>query len=214
MRFVTGFTILTLAALSVGLTGCSTAPESTAEAKSPGVVETIKRAVTPSVIVEQGTRLKIRTSDSVSTKTSFDGETFMGTLMEPVLVAGNEVIPKGTPAQFIVVHTDEGGRVKGVASLSVRVAKLTINGRAVSVESSIVVRNAPASKKNDAVKIGVGAGIGAAIGALAGGGQGAGIGAASGGAAGTGVVLATHGKPAVIAAESVLTFRLTAPLTL
>ena len=39
------------------------------------------------------------------------------------------------------------------------------------------------------------------------------IGAGAGGAAGTGVVLATRGKPAVVAAESVITFRLNAPVT-
>ncbi|MEP6963642.1 MAG: hypothetical protein ABI995_16295 [Acidobacteriota bacterium] len=207
--------VVAVAALAVGLTGCNTSPESTAEVKAPvSVVAKIEKALATTVTVEQGTRLQIRTIDSISTKTTSDGETFMGTVAEPVLVAGKEVIPRGTQAQLKVVHADDGGRVKGVATLSVRVIQLKMNGKNIPVESNIVVRNAPASKKDDAVKIGVGAGIGAAIGALAGGGKGAAIGAAGGGAAGTGVVLATHGKPAVIASESLLTFKLASALTI
>ncbi|MCC6862337.1 MAG: hypothetical protein IT158_27425 [Bryobacterales bacterium] len=45
-------------------------------------------------------------------------------------------------------------------------------------------------------------------------GIGAGIGAAAGGGTGTAAVLATRGKPAVIPAESVLRFRLTAPVAI
>jgi hypothetical protein len=50
------------------------------------------------------------------------------------------------------------------------------------------------STKQDAAKIGAGAGLGAIIGAIAGGGKGAAIGAIIGGAVGTGGVLATRGK--------------------
>ena len=69
-------------------------------------------------------------------------------------------------------------------------------------------------KEKDAAKVGIGAGIGAAIGAIAGGGKGAAIGAGVGGGAGTAGVLLTTGAPAVIGAESVLYFELTAPVTI
>jgi hypothetical protein len=61
--------------------------------------------------------------------------------------------------------------------------------------------------------VGIGAGVGAAIGAIAGGGKGAAIGAGAGGAAGTGTVLATRGDPAVLPSESLITFKLQAPVT-
>ena len=102
---------------------------------------------------------------------------------------------------------------KAVAIISVRLTQLRVGDRNVEIETSTVARQAHTTKRKDAAEVGIGAGIGAAIGAIAGGGQGAAIGAASGGAAGTGLVLATHGDPAVIAAESVLTFKLTAPVT-
>jgi hypothetical protein len=100
-----------------------------------------------------------------------------------------------------------------VATLSVRLTRLRVGGRNLEIQTGTVARQARTTKRKDATEVGIGAGIGAAIGAIAGGGQGAAIGAASGGAAGTGLVLATHGDPAVIGAESVLTFKLTAPVT-
>src|SRR4029079_12470157 len=112
-----------------------------------------------------------------------------------------------------VVDSDPGGRVKGVATISVRLIQLRLGASNVANETHAYARHAHATKRKDAAKVGIGAGIGAAIGAIAGGGQGAAIGAASGGAAGTGLVLATHGDPAVIGAESVLTFKLAAPVT-
>jgi hypothetical protein len=51
------------------------------------------------------------------------------------------------------------------------------------------------------------------VGAIAGGGKGAAIGAGIGGAAGTGTVVATRGKPAVLASETRLSFRLQEPVT-
>jgi hypothetical protein len=70
------------------------------------------------------------------------------------------------------------------------------------------------TKKEDAEKIGIGAGAGALIGALAGGKKGAAIGGAIGAGAGAGVVLATPGDDIELPAEKVLTFRLEEALEL
>lgn len=107
-----------------------------------------------------------------------------------------------------VVESDDGGRVKGRARLALRVTG--ING--LDARTGVYAVQARATKKKDAARIGVGSGLGAAIGAIAGGGKGAAIGAAAGGGAGTGVVLATRGEPAIIPAESILTFKLTDPI--
>ncbi|MEP7366834.1 MAG: hypothetical protein ABI972_26545, partial [Acidobacteriota bacterium] len=128
---------------------------------------------------------------------------------------GNYVVaPKGARAYGVVVSSDDGGRVKGVASLAVQLTALEVNGRQVEISTASVTHVAKSTKKNDAVKVGVASGIGAAIGAIAGGGKGAAIGAGAGAGAGTGVVLATKGEAAVIPSESALTFHLKAPLTI
>ena len=56
-------------------------------------------------------------------------------------------------------------------------------------------------------------GAGAVVGAIAGGGKGAAIGAGAGAAAGVGTNMATRGKAAVIPAETLMEFRLSAPST-
>ena len=72
---------------------------------------------------------------------------------------------------------------------------------------------APATKKKDALEIGVPAAGGAAIGALVGGKKGAGIGALVGGGGGTAVVLSTRGKEVRVGRGATLAVRLVEPLT-
>jgi hypothetical protein len=113
----------------------------------------------------------------------------------------------------VIADSDPGGRVKGVARLGVRLTGIETSSAAKQITTNTVWFEAHATKKKDAAKIGIGAGVGALIGGLVGGGKGAAIGAGAGGGAGTGVVLATRGDPAVIPAESLLTFALATPLT-
>jgi hypothetical protein len=62
--------------------------------------------------------------------------------------------------------------------------------------------------------VGGGAGVGALIGGLAGGGKGAAIGAIAGAGAGTAGAAFTGNRDIVLPAESMLSFKLTEPLTL
>ncbi|HEU4391865.1 MAG TPA: hypothetical protein VFV34_29030 [Blastocatellia bacterium] len=161
-----------------------------------------------------GRKLSVFTTSALSTKTNKSGESFVATLASPIADGDWLIAPKGATVEGTITNSDPGGRVKGVASIAVTLTRLTLaDGRKVPISTSVFGKKARTTKKKDALKIGVGAGIGAAIGALAGGGKGAAIGAGVGGGAGTGVVLATRGDPAVIPAESRLTFSLRAPVT-
>ena len=113
-----------------------------------------------------------------------------------------------------VVDTVEAGRVKGLAHLSLELANVMLSdGQKVELRTARFEKEGPSSKTEDTQKVGIGAAIGAVIGAIAGGGKGAAIGAASGGAAGGGVAAATRGKPAVIPAETKISFRVEQPVT-
>lgn len=161
-----------------------------------------------------GSTLAVYTSKTLSTKTDQDGETFTASLAKPIVDGDWVIAKKGAAVEGRVINADPGGKVKGLASISVALTHLTLSdGRRVELATSSYTQHAKASKKKDAMKIGIGAGIGAAIGAIAGGGKGAAIGAGAGGAAGTGYVLSTRGNPAVIPGEALLSFRLKSPIS-
>ncbi len=210
---------LSLAAILVQA-GCSTDSAANEIPAGPGQTTGARAATTrradpaPStVVLPEGTVLVVRTTSTLSTKTQQSGQRFSASLEQPLLVAGHEIAPKGANVEGAIVDADDGGRVKGVASLTVGLTGLEINGKSVDISTNSLTREAATSKRKDATEIAVGTGVGAVIGAITGGGKGAAIGAAAGGGAGTGVVLATHGNPAEIASESVLTFKLRAPVT-
>ncbi|HMB28570.1 MAG TPA: hypothetical protein VKS99_10715 [Blastocatellia bacterium] len=184
--------------------GAATAPASPSYAPPPPRVFTVR----------EGTSITITTAKTLSTKLDKNGDRFTASLDSPI-VDGDWVIAKrGALVEGEIVNSDPGGRVQGRAVLTVKLRSLQLaDGRKVALSTSSYTKEAKATKKKDAAKVGIGAGLGAAIGAIAGGGKGAAIGAAAGGGAGTGVVLATRGDPAEILSESQLTFRLEGPIT-
>ncbi|MCI0388392.1 MAG: hypothetical protein MOB07_06455 [Acidobacteria bacterium] len=160
-----------------------------------------------------GRAISVYTASTLSTKSNKAGDGFTASLAQPIVDGDWVIAKKGAAVQGVIVNADPGGRVKGVASISVALKELTLaDGRTVALGTSSISKQARTTKKKDATKIGIGAGAGALIGGIAGGGKGAAIGAGVGGGAGTGMVLATRGEPAVVPSESLLTFKLTAPI--
>ncbi|OFW01285.1 MAG: hypothetical protein A3G20_02265 [Acidobacteria bacterium RIFCSPLOWO2_12_FULL_59_11] len=166
------------------------------------------------VTLAVGTVLKVRTTNAISTESHKTGDTFSGTLEEPVVEGGWVIAPKGSAVEGGVIDADKGGRVQGVAHLTLALDMLhSADGQSLEISTGPFTVEARTTKTKDATKVAIGTGIGAAIGAIAGGGKGAGIGAATGAGAGTGVVLATRGDAAEIASETVLNFELNSPVT-
>jgi hypothetical protein len=209
-------TLILATALTAGLTlfGCqkveSEEGETAAKEPSGGFFSFSKPEP---ITVDAGTPITIRTTTTLSTKSASTGEGFVGSLVEPIVVGDKVISQRGATVRGVVADSDPGGKVKGVARLAVRLTELETADGTVDIVTSTYATQARTTKKKDATKIGIGSGIGAAIGAIAGGGKGAAIGAGAGAGAGTGVVLATRGDPAVIPAESVLTFQLDSPVT-
>jgi hypothetical protein len=222
-RAVTLFSTLLLGS-SLAWLGCNRASETSAETETPATkapgtsrAPSTRAARTPAprnITLAEGTVLNVRTTSAISTKSATTGETFQATLEEPLAESGRVIAPKGARVTGLVANSDPGGRVKGVAHLTVRLTQLELaDGRTVDIQTSTITRQARTTKKKDAAKVGIGSAVGAAIGASAGGGKGAAVGAAAGAGAGGGVVVATRGEPAVIPSESVLRFTLRSPVT-
>lgn len=213
--------ILTLgAALTASACGTSasdaTDATSTAEdGSAPAVAKTAApaRPVYRDVTLPAGTTLPMSLTSSMASDTSVLEDAVTAELTRAVSVDGHEVLPAGTKLTGTVTDIDDSGRVKGRAMIAFRFTSLQTSGERYDVQTAPLSHEAPATKREDATKIGIGAGAGAVIGGLLGGGDGAAKGAAIGGGAGTGVVLATKGKEIRLAPGADVTSHLSAPLT-
>jgi hypothetical protein len=167
------------------------------------------------VTLPAGTMIAVRLAETLDSAKMNPGDTFVAFVDSPVIVDGLVIADRRSRVEGKVVTAKEAGRVRGTADLEIELTKLdTDDGQTIGIQTVTFRKEGEKSLKQDATKVGVASGIGAAIGAIAGGGKGAGIGAAVGGAAGAGGVMATRGKPAVLATETRITFSLSAPVTI
>jgi len=187
----------------------SSKPEA-APAPEPPVADQIKREPKPEpkTVIPAGTKLRVALIDGVSSNKSQAGDQFLASLTEPVIIDGKTILAKGTKVRGRVIEAVESGRVKGRASLGLKLTEIVRSNKSINIATKPYTAVAESTKKRDAAIIGGGAGLGAAIGAIAGGGKGAAIGAGVGGGAGTGTVLATKGKEIQFAPEHLLSFTL------
>ncbi len=168
-------------------------------------------------VVEQGTRILLRLTNSVNTKRTVPGDRVYLETAVPVFVDGRLLIPRGSYVTGTVTESKEAGRIKGKAALNLRFDNLTLpNGvtrdfrsRAASADARGNLDRSEGriegegNKSGDAKTVGettaAGAGIGTVAGAAAGHyGLVAGIGAAAGAAAGLAGVLSSRGPEVVL----------------
>ena len=162
--------------------------------------------------IPAGTPLEVRMQSSLSSSTASAGQEFEAVLDEPLIVNGQTVAARGADITGRVIAARHSGRLHDPGYLRLTLSSITINGKALTVEtSSIFVQGSSHEKRNWAMIGGSTAG-GALIGGLAGGGKGALIGSAIGAAGGTTAAYATGKKEVGISAERRLVFRLTQPL--
>jgi hypothetical protein len=167
------------------------------------------------VTLAAGTPITIRTTTAMSTRTVETGQPFEASLEEPLTDGEWIIASKGARVTGVVAESSKGRRGKNDARLVLRATKVyTDDGQELDINTRTYAQTAvQPKKKKQALKVGIGAGAGAAIGAIAGGGKGAAIGAGAGAGAGAGSILLTHGPPAELAAESVLTLSLANDVT-
>jgi hypothetical protein len=165
------------------------------------------------VTLPAGTQLGLTLHTAVASDTSKVEDPVSATLRRNVVRDDLTVLPAGTPVTGSVVAVERSGKVKGLASLSVRFTSLVVDDERYELTASSVSRQAESTKKKDAAKVGIGTGAGALVGALVGGGKGAAIGAGVGAAGGTGYVMSTRGEEVKLASGTPVTITLSEPLT-
>jgi hypothetical protein len=176
--------------------------------------DTAAAPVVRTITIPDNTVLDVTLNTALASDSSRVEERVNGTVASPVVIDGTTVIPSGAALSGHVTHVDDSDKVKGRAELSFRFTRLRAGSVTYDIDTRPLAYVAEGTKKDDAVKIGVGAAAGAVIGAITGGKKGAAIGSAVGAGAGTGVVLATDGKEIRLAEGRRLKVSLTNPLTI
>ena len=166
------------------------------------------------IVVPSGTMLTVRVGQALSSKTSQTGQTFLATLAQPVSVGGMRAIPSGATLSGTVVTAKAKGKIKGEGELTLQLTSVTVKGQTYPIQTAVLDNTVKGKGKRTAATTGGGAAGGALIGGIAGGGKGAGIGALVGAGAGLLGGAMTGNQQIEIPAESALSFRMSAPLTL
>jgi hypothetical protein len=174
----------------------------------------------------EGTLLKVRMNDPVSTKSTIRGTAFTATITDDVQREGRVVIPAGSVLDGQVTEVRGGRRISGRAAIHLEPRRITLpdgtyyvlhaqvvdtgedNKVSVNQEGTILRRDHP---KETLAVISLATGSAAVAGAMIGGGVGAVVGAGIGAGAST-VIWLKEDRQTALPRDTALTFCLTTPM--
>jgi hypothetical protein len=165
------------------------------------------------VTVPAGAVLQVRLNRGFDSGHVAPGTPFTGIVMADVVADRVVAVPRGATVSGVVNDAKKAGVFKGQGGLSMQINSLTIGGTVYPLQTDVWERNGRDKTAGTVDRTaGLGA-LGALVGAVAGGGAGAAIGAGVG--AGAGLESSASGPRGeiVVPPESVLNFRLAAPLS-
>ena len=164
--------------------------------------------------LKPGSYVTIRTDQMLSSDRDQPGDTFSGTLIQPVVVDGVVVAQRGQTVYGRVAETQKAHSDRS-SRLGLELTGLSIvDGTQASIRSQLVARQGTTTPAGQQVgTVATTTGVGAMVGAAADWGRGAAIGAGVGAAAGIIGVLMTRNHPTVVYPETALTFQIESPVT-
>jgi hypothetical protein len=171
---------------------------------------------TKTYVVPVGTKVSVRTEDTIDSAKATEGQSYAAEVADDVLDAnGDVVIPHASNAQIVIRSASKGGRIRGASDLVLDLQSISVEGQEYLVSTTDLQekgRSGVGANKRTAEMTGGGAALGAIIGAIAGGGKGAAIGAGAGAGGGALTQVLTKGGAIKVPAETVLTFELDKPV--
>ena len=180
----------------------------------PSAIEKDEVAATSSVTIPVGTRISVRTIDSIDSTRNRVGYRFEASLEEPLSVDGNVVVPKGADVYGRLDESKETGTFTGRSELKLKLTGIVVHGQTVPLVTGEYEVSGKSKGESTAKRTVGGAAIGSIIGALAGGGKGAAIGAGTGAGVGAASEIITKGDQVKIPSETLLDFTLQQSVTI
>jgi hypothetical protein len=157
------------------------------------------------VTVPAGTSFKVAVSTGITSATAMPGDSWTGSVKDPVIVGDRVVIPAGATVHGVVSGAkaaEKGSRA--VLVLSVR--SVEVDGKTHSLSANADSMIASSTRARNVGAVAGGAGAGALIGKAIGGGKGALIGGLIGAGAATGAVAASKGYQVEVKEGAEVTF--------
>jgi hypothetical protein len=167
-----------------------------------------------SVTIPAGTRISVRTIDSIDSTRNRVGYRFEASLEEPLTIAGNVVVPKYADVYGRLEESKETGTFTGRSELRLELTGIVVHGQTVPLVTGEYEVSGKSKGESTAKRTVGGAAIGSIIGAIAGGGKGAAIGAGTGAGVGAGSEIITKGDQVKIPSETLLDFTLQQSVTI
>jgi|SRR5579872_2064868 len=176
-------------------------------------------ALPATLTVPAGALIPVRVSQWLSSDRNHPGDTFSAVLDQPILAQGWVVARRGQTVIGRVAVAQKTSDGNGVSRLGLEITELTlVDGEPLPVSTQMQQAApspaAPRSPERSAATVATTTVLGTIVGGAIGGGQGAAIGAGLGATAGLAAVLYARGRPTAVAPETLLSFRLAAPLTI
>ena len=182
----------------------------------------------PSNQLAEGTNIRVRLMQTLSTRTAQDGEPFHGQVAADVYKEGRVVIPVGSELRGRVISVTQGHRLGTPATLRLRPdAVLLPDGTSYHLYAQAIRTDAPGTRADaeggiqpssrvarNLAELGAGSGGGAATGAILAGPVGAATGAIVGAGLVTAHLLLQHPHQASVEQGSEITFSLAEPMDL
>jgi hypothetical protein len=169
--------------------------------------------------VPAGALISVRVNQWLSSDRNHAGDTFSAVLDQPVVAHGWVVARRGQTVIGRVDVAQKASDGNGVSKLGLEITELTlVDGEQIPVSTEMqqtapVPRSGyPGSTERNVATVGTTTVLGTIVGATVGGRTGAAIGAGLGATAGIAAFMYTRGRPTTLAPETLLSFRLAAPL--
>lgn len=163
------------------------------------------------VTIPANTEIEVQLSDRLGTDLNRQEDPFEATLAKDLKAGPVRLRKRETTVRGVITEMLVPGRVKGKATLCVRLTALRFGSLELPVNTSKVKREV-SSQGKDWLRRGIGVALGAGVGAAAGGRKGAAVGGGAGLVAAEGTNMIDRGDHLVLTPGERLKFKLLAPL--
>ena len=160
--------------------------------------------------VPVGTEIDVRLESVLNSGTAQVEDRFTATTIADLYNGDQVLIPAGSTARGVVTSITKAGRIERTGKLTLSFDRITVKGRSYPIHATVTEALQSGGYRQDAGKIGAGAGVGAIIGGILGGLKGALAGILIGGG---GVIAGTEGQEVNLPVGTVLRIQFEAPLT-